>query len=176
MDQGKSPFSSWRNGAQKDVYKNSINQLSPAKAPTYLLIDQFPVECVLHLTFKGPVKDTQFLHSIYDANNRLQLGIIVSRYTFAFTYDKRIDMGTKSRQVMAYTHSFAESIWYNMAIHFKKHELVFRVNCEEEHRAFLSEDILKDFDVYGQMYLGAEKEEEEQKAYVRVSTICFNYN
>ena len=72
---------------------------------------------------------------------------------------------------MAYTHSFADPIWYNIAVYFKKDELVFRINCEEEHRAFISGDILKNFDVYGQMYLGADKEEEKEKAFVRVSEI-----
>lgn len=169
LDHGKSPFSSWQSG-EKNVYKNSINQPSPAKAPTYLLIEKFPVNSVIHITFKGPVKNTHFLHSIYDANNRLQFGVIVSRYTFAFTYDKKIDLGTKSRQIVHHTYSFSEDMWYNVALHLKENEVVFRINCEKEHRAFVNEDLLKDFDVYGQMYLGADKEEEGEKSFVRVSS------
>jgi len=99
----------------------------------------------------------------------MQFGVVVSTYTFAFTYDRTKNLGTKSRHTIPYTYTFADPVWYTIAVHLKKNEVVFRVNCEEEHRAFLREDVLHDFDVYGQMYLGADKEEEDKKSFVRVS-------
>lgn len=171
LDQRKDHISSWQPYDDDDVFKNSINQPSPAKAPTHLLLAPFPNESVLHISFKGPVKDTQFLHSIYDANNRLEFGVKVSRYSFTFTYDKKIDPATKFRRTVPYTYNFSEKMWYSIAIYLKNKQVSFRINCGEVLSAAIDTNLTDGLDIYGKMYLGAPFEFENEKAHVKVSKL-----
>lgn len=124
---------------------------------------------MLHISFKGPVLDTQFLHSIYDANNRMEFGVKVSRYNFFFTYDKKIDAATKSRKTVPITYNFSEDKWYSIAIQLNSSKISIKINCGEVHSAFMDTTLSTNLDVYGQMYLGASSEFEQEKSRVRVS-------
>lgn len=93
----------------------------------------------------------------------------VSRYNFAFTFDKKVDSATKIRRTVPYTYNFSEDIWYSIAIQLKGKEVSFKINCGEAFTAMVDTTLSSNLDVYGQMYLGASSEFEKEKSRVRVS-------
>ena len=153
-------LSPWRHIG--NVLTNVIER-TKSPAPTYLLFpDEFPRDSVLHIAFQGPVKDTQFLYSIYNANNKMQLGIKITPYNVHFVYDKRIDAAVSIRRSRTFSAKFNEKISYNLAILLANDQIEVTVNCGAVQTAELDQNLFDNFDLYGRMYLGADAEEEKQ--------------
>lgn len=159
----------WR----KSALSNRINQEPRVlAAPTYLLFDnEFPPNSVLHISFKGPVTDSQFLFSVYSVNEKMEFGIMLKPFSLEFNYNKRIDAAVNIPITRRFPYTFTENKWYNLAILLKNEEVQVKLDCEETVASALEEKLFKEFDIYGKMYLGAD----ESKGKERIVKVCLYY-
>lgn len=143
----------WKLPGEK--FTNDIEQRSVTKAPTHLLFtDSFPKDSVLHVSFKGPVKEPQYVYSVYNANDHLIFGVKLSPYDVNFIQGKRADSTVNLPREHSFPHPFTSDMWYTFAIHLSGDEIKIKIDCGEVYASTLVENIFDNMDIFGQMYLG----------------------
>ena len=151
----------YRNGVLKPTQRDNA-----PRAHTFLLFPHdFPPEFVFLASFKGPIVDPQFIFSTYSANNKMHFGIKVTRFSAEFVFDESVDGAINIRRSKFFSHDFQEKAWYMLGVLVLKNEIRVAVNCEEIGRAYPDHHILKDFDIFGLMFIGADVEEKEARTF-----------
>ena len=78
---------------------------------------------MLHISFKGPVVDSQYLFSVYSVNEEMEFGIMLSPFSVDFTYNKRIDAGTQILRKKSFSYRFNLHKWYNLGVLLRDEEV-----------------------------------------------------
>ncbi|XP_012555807.1 uncharacterized protein LOC101241166 isoform X1 [Hydra vulgaris] len=162
--------------ARDEASSNTKKKSDVLSAPfNFLFPDQFPISNVLHITFKGPVKDSQFIFSIYSANNKMIMGIKVSPFQFTIEYDQVINNAVNIRHSNPFHYSFIQEMLYTLAFVMNHENVRFSINCEELHISSLEDELFRDADIFGSIFIGAgEDAGEESIPKVEVSHVSFS--
>ncbi|XP_057292794.1 uncharacterized protein LOC130621510 isoform X2 [Hydractinia symbiolongicarpus] len=144
---------SWKLPGEK--FANDIEQRLVLKVPTHMLFqDSSPKDLVLHVSFKGPVKEPQYVYSVYNANDHLIFGVKLSPYDINFIQGKRAESTVNLPREHSFQHPFTSDMWYTFAIHLSGDEIKIKIDCGEVYASTLVENIFDNMDIFGQMYLG----------------------
>ena len=127
----------------------------------------------------GPVKDSQFIFSMYNANNKMIMGIKVSPYQFAIDYDQAISNALSIRHSNPFHYSFTQEMSYTIALVMNAENIQFSINCEELHISSLEDKLFEEADIFGSIHIGAGDEagnESMPQVYTPIITTSRNTN
>eukprot|EP00795_Rhopilema_esculentum_P014782 gene14782-5888_t len=135
-------------------------------AMTYLLFpQQFPSEFSILATIKAALFLPRFLFSLYDANNRMLLGLKLGPGLITVHYGGQNDV-THDRT----SHSFAVDLrrneWHQIGISVTSTELIVTESCVKVGKAPLNGVPAASFDIFGAVYIGADESEGASKNFL----------
>ena len=135
-------------------------------AMTYLLFpQQFPSEFSILATIKAALFLPRFLFSLYDANNRMLLGLKLGPGLITVHYGGQNDVSHDRT-----SHSFAVDLrrneWHQIGISVTSSELIVTESCAKIGKAPLNGVPAESFDIFGAVYIGADESEGASKNFL----------
>ena len=128
-------------------------------AMTYLLFQHnFPSEFSILVTFKAALYLPRYVFSLYDANNRMMMGLKLGPGVITFHYGGQNDV-THDRTSHSFAADFRKDEWRQIGVSIASSQLILTENCVQIGKAPLKGPRPDTFDLFGAMYIGADVSE-----------------
>lgn len=128
-------------------------------AMTYLLFpEHFPREFSILVRFKGAVYLPHYIFTLYDANNRMLIGLKVGPGVIVFHYGGQNDV-TNDRVTHSFTADFKEDVWHQIGVSVTSSSLTVTKGCAQVGKVELHTRQSDSFDIFGAVYIGADENE-----------------
>ena len=143
------------------------NALIPApNTMTYLLFpQQFPSELSILISFKAALYLPRYVFSIYDANNRMLMGLKLGPGVITFHYGGQNDV-THDGTSHSFAADFRKDEWRQIGVSIASSKLTLTENCVQIGQAQLKGRSPELFDIFGAMYIGADINEGASKNFL----------
>lgn len=141
--------------------------LIPApNAMTYLLFPyHFPAEFSVLVTFKAALYLPRYVFSLYDANNRMLMGLKLGPGVITVNYGGQNDV-THNGLSHSFAADFRKDEWRQIGVSVASSKLILTENCEQIGQAQLKGQSPELFDIFGAMYIGADVNEGASKNFL----------
>ncbi len=147
-------------------------------AMTYLIFpNSLPREFSLLLTFKAALFLPRYIFTLYDANNRMLMGVKLGPDSITFHIGRPNDV-FQDRITNSFSADFRVNAWHQVGISVSSTELIITQECEEMGKVPIGSLSVDNFDIFGAAYIGAD-ESEGASRYFTVSCIViliFSYS
>eukprot|EP00794_Sanderia_malayensis_P003236 gene3236-3716_t len=141
-------------------------------AMTYLIFpDGLPAEFSLFITFKASVYLPRYIFSMYDANNRMLLGVKLGPDSITFSVGRVNDV-YHDKVTHSFSADFRDDSWHQLGISVSLTGIVVTEECNEVGKVSVNGRLVHNFDIFGAAYIGADDSEGASKYFHgRVSQI-----
>lgn len=130
--------------------------MPPPSAMTYLMFpQQFPSEFSLLVRFKAALYIPRYVFSLYDANNRMMMGLKLGPGVITFHYGGQNDV-SQDRSSHSFAADFKADEWRHIGVSVSSSQVRITENCDEIGRAPLKGPTPDTFDIFGAIYIGAD--------------------
>ena len=143
------------------------NNLIPApNAMTYLLFPHhFPTEFSLLVTFKAALYLPRYVFSLYDANNRMLMGLKLGPGVITVNYGGQNDV-IHDGSSHSFAADFRKDEWRQIGVSVSSSRLILTENCVRIGQAQLKGQSPEKFDIFGAIYIGADVSEGASKNFL----------
>ena len=134
-------------------------------AMTYLLFPKhFPSEFSILVRFKAAIYLPHYIFTLYDANNRMLLGLKVGPGVITFHYGGQNDV-TNDRVTHSFAADFKEDVWHQIGVSVTSSLLTVTEGCVQIGKVELRTKQLDSFDIFGAVYIGADENEGASRSF-----------
>ena len=142
------------------------SRLSAPNAMTYLLFPQhFPSEFSILVTFKAALYLPRYVFSLYDANNRMLMGLKLGPGVITFHFGDQNDV-SHDRSSHSFAADFKADEWRQIGVSVTSSQLQLTENCVSIGKAPLKGPKPETFDIFGAIYVGADMNEGASKNFL----------
>jgi len=157
------------NTKQSKLFRNGFmsgsDQMPAPSAMTYLLFPHdFPSEFSIVVTFKAALYLPRYVFSLYDANNRMLMGLKIGPGVITFYFGKQNEV-TRDRSSHSFAADFGKNEWRQIGVSITASRLTITENCVQIGQAQLQTG-QEPFDIFGAIYLGADISEGASKNFL----------